>query len=140
MLFRSRPDVRGDQIEIGNRYFEAAASGTLMIGERPKNDVFAELFDWPDSLIDLPYGSPNIEEVIKDWDSQPERQHQARKTSVMQSLLRHDWVYRWETILAAVGLPVLPPAQERKSRLSDLANQVMKGYSAAIASKQESYS
>jgi hypothetical protein len=130
-----RPDVRGDQIEIGNRYFEAAASGSLMIGERPKNDVFAELFDWPDSLIDLPYGSPNIGEVIKDWDSQPERQYQARKTSVMQSLLRHDWVYRWETTLAAIGLPVLPRAQERKSQLSDLANQVMNGCSAAVVSE-----
>src|SRR5262249_5515207 len=30
-----RPDVRGDQVVIGNRYFEGAASGTIMVGERP---------------------------------------------------------------------------------------------------------
>ena len=125
-----RPDVRGDQIEIGNRYFEAAASGSLMIGERPQNEAFAELFDWPDSLIDLPYGSPDIGSIIKRWDDQPERQERARRISVTQSLLRHDWVYRWETILKAVDLSPLPLAAERKTQLAGIANQVMK-YSTA---------
>src|SRR5207245_9603073 len=32
-----RPEIRGNQIEIGNRYFEGAASGTIMVGERPNN-------------------------------------------------------------------------------------------------------
>jgi hypothetical protein len=133
-----RPDVRGDQIEIGNRYFEAAASGTLMIGERPRNDAFAELFDWPDSLIDLPYGSPTIGDIIERWDHQPERQERARRTSVAQSLLRHDWVHRWETILEAVDLSPLPLVAERKTQLADMADRVMMGPSAPARASQES--
>lgn len=132
-----RPEVRGEQIEIGNRYFEAAASGTLMIGERPQNDAFAELFDWPDSLIDLPYGSPSIAEVINDWDRQPERQNRARRTSVAQSLVRHDWIYRWETILQAMDMAPAPRAVERRLRLSNLADEVMSGSATAVSSGQQ---
>ena len=30
------PELTGRQIEIGNRYFEGAASGAIMVGERPE--------------------------------------------------------------------------------------------------------
>ena len=43
------PDLRGNQIETSNRYFEGAASGAIMIGERPKNEEFERLFDWPEA-------------------------------------------------------------------------------------------
>lgn len=135
-----RPDVRGDQIEIGNRYFEAAASGTFMIGERPQNQAFAELFDWADSLVDLPYGSPNIGDIIAQWDGQPERQERARRTSVAQALLRHDWVYRWETILHALDLPPVQGVFERKAQLSSMADQVMMGLPASVDASGESSS
>ena len=74
-----RPDVRGDQIEIGNRYFEGAASGTIMVGERPNNGEFDKLFDWPDSLIDLPYNSSTIDAVL---DRAGFRTWQARRVAV----------------------------------------------------------
>jgi hypothetical protein len=116
-----RPDVRGDQIEIGNRYFEGAASGTIMVGERPNNSEFDKLFDWPDSLIDLPYNSSTIDTVLGALDSEPGKEEALRSTNVRQSLLRHDWVYRWEVILNKVGLEPLPAAAERKDRLRGLA-------------------
>jgi hypothetical protein len=116
-----RPDVRGDQIEIGNRYFEGAASGTIMVGERPNNSEFDKLFDWPDSLIDLPYNSPAIDTVLRALNSEPRKEAELRSTNVRQSLLRHDWVYRWEVILQKVGLEPRPAAAERKTRLRELA-------------------
>lgn len=117
-----RPDIRGDQIEIGYRYFDSAASGAIMIGERPNNGVFQELFGWPDSLVDLAYNSPDIDKVIRAFDEQPEKQEAMRRMGVRQALLRHDWVYRWELILKTVGLDPLPKLMERKARLHDLAN------------------
>src|SRR5271166_4943839 len=59
-----RPDKRGNQIEISNRYFEGAASGVIMVGERPDNGEFEKLFDWPDALIHLPYDSSGIDTII----------------------------------------------------------------------------
>jgi len=52
------PHLTGNQSELGNRYFEGAASGAIMVGERPNNEVFEKLFDWPEAVTRLPYHSP----------------------------------------------------------------------------------
>jgi len=41
--------------------------------------------------------------------------------------MRHDWVYRWEAVLKAVGLEPTVELLQRKERLSRLAEAV-KGY------------
>src|SRR5437016_2306342 len=41
-----RPDERATQSEMGSRFFEGAAAGTIMIGERPRNEHFERLFPW----------------------------------------------------------------------------------------------
>ncbi len=94
-----RPAVRGNQNEIGNRYFEGAASGAIMIGEIPKNEEFEKLFDWPDAVLHLPYDSDNIDKIIENADKQPEWQERMRRNNVVNALTRHDWVYRWVTVL-----------------------------------------
>jgi hypothetical protein len=119
-----RPDIRGHQIEIGNRYFEGSASGGILLGERPNNDVYGALFDWPDALIHLPYDSSAIADIISELDMQPNRQEVIRRTNTAQALLRHDWVYRWEVILKAANLDPLPHLYERKARLAQLADAV----------------
>jgi hypothetical protein len=96
-----------------------------MLGEIPNNEVFPQLFDWPDAVIPLPYDSSDIDMVIKELDGDPERQGRIRRTSVAQALLRHDWVYRWEAILDAVGLEPMQGALERKHRLGKLAQAVI---------------
>jgi hypothetical protein len=121
-----QPDRRGNQIEIGNRYFEGAASGAILVGERPTNEEFGRLFDWPEAVTQLPYDSCDIDMVIKDLDGDPERQDRIRRTSVVQALMRHDWVYRWEAILKTVGLAPMQGVLERKERLRKLAEVVLK--------------
>lgn len=121
----NRPEETGGQSEFGFRYFEGAASGAIMLGERPKgNKEFDKIFHWPDAVIDLPFGSDKIGAIIKELDAQPERQLDIRRTNVMQSLLHHDWIYRWEAILAIAGLTPLPALLERKRGLKELSNKV----------------
>jgi len=120
-----RPDIRGTQIEIGNRYFEAAASGSILLGERPLNGEFEKLFNWPDALIDLPYDSPDVDKILRELDKQPKRQNAMRQMNMQQALLRHDWVYRWEAILKAVGIAPLQQLQARKEHLRSLARRVI---------------
>lgn len=126
-----RPEKRGNQIEISNRYFEGAASGVIMVGERPDNGEFEKLFGWPDAVIHLPYNSSGIDTIINDLDRQPEKQDRIRRTNVAQALKRHDWAYRWETILNTVGLQPLPELLERKKRLESLAEVVLHGDAAS---------
>ena len=133
-----RPDVRGNQIEIGYRYFDGIAAGAINVGERPQNEVYPQLFDWPDSMIDFPYNSTDFEKLIQALDKDPEKEAQMRRTNVHQALLRHDWLYRWETILKAVDLEPLPILMERKARLRDLAQLVISNSSKSAAGRSES--
>jgi hypothetical protein len=119
------PHLRGRQMEAGNRYFEGAAAGAIMVGERPNNEVFEELFDWPDAVSHLAYDSHDIG-VIRDLDADPERGDRIRRTGIVQALMRHDWVYRWEAILKTVGLEPMRRALERKDRLGKLVEIVLR--------------
>ena len=121
------PDETGRQVEFGYRYFDGAASGAIMVGEIPNNEVFPKLFDWPDAVIPLPYDSNDIDMVIRELDGDPKRQDRIRRTGVAQALMRHDWVYRWEAILDAVGLEPMRGALERKDRLAKLAQAMIYG-------------
>jgi Glycosyl transferases group 1 len=119
-----QPELRGNQIEIGGRYFEGAASGAIMVGERPKNEEFERLFNWPEAVTQLPYDSCDIDMVIKDLDGDLERQDRIRRTGIVQALMRHDWVYRWEAVLKTAGLEPMQGVLERKERLRKLAGLV----------------
>lgn len=114
----------GGQNEIGFRYFEGAAAGTVMIGEYPKTDVFNEHFGWTDSVIHVPFDSPNISDFIDELDSQPQRIAEARKNNIIQSLLRHDWAYRWNAILNLADLKPDASLTDRLDCLKKLAEDI----------------
>jgi hypothetical protein len=136
----NQPHKADKQIEIGNRYFEGAASGTIMIGERPDTEAFKMHFDWPDAVVQLDYDSSEIDRIISDLDRQPERQERIRRTNVVQSLLRHDWVYRWEAILRTIGLEPMQQLLYRKDRLHNLAGQINSDENGAPPSRHEGVS
>ena len=118
---------RGDQSDIGNRYFEGAAAGCILIGEAPEIEEFPRLFGWPDAVIPLPFGSKRIGEIIDGFDKQPAREEALHKENIVQSLRRHDWAYRWEALLERVGLPPLPGLGQRKGKLEERAASIEAG-------------
>ena len=111
----------GGQEELNVRFFEGAAGGAVILGMPPDCEAFSQNFDWSDAVIPLPEDTTNIREIIAHLDSQPERLNKIRTDNVVNSLLRHDWVYRWEKILAAVDIPISPGMIERKAKLKQLA-------------------
>jgi glycosyltransferase involved in cell wall biosynthesis len=121
-----QPSETHKQGEIGPRFFEGAAAGAVMLGDYPENEAFKNNFDWPDAVIKVSFRSPDIDEILADLDSQPERLEEIRRNSVVQSLLRHDWVYRWRTILDMVGLEPKPALIDRENHLKKLAAEVAK--------------
>jgi hypothetical protein len=119
------PEETGGQSEFGQRYFEGLAPGAILLGERPKNNrEFDRIFNWPDAVIHVPYGSENIGAIIRELDKDPDRQTAIRRRNITQSLLSHDWAYRWESVLRLAGLQPMPKLLERKQRLANLAMMV----------------
>ncbi|AFY34571.1 glycosyltransferase [Calothrix sp. PCC 7507] len=112
------------QEEVGPRFFEGAAGGAIMLGVPPKCEAFTQNFDWTNAVIEIPFNCSNIADIIADLDGKSEDIERISTDNIVNSLLRHDWVYRWENILATVGLNLTPEVQERKANLKNLVEMV----------------
>jgi hypothetical protein len=71
--------------------------------------------------IQIPYDAADIADVLANLNAQPERLARIRTDNVVNSLLRHDWMYRWGTILDTVGLEHTPEMRAREVYLKNLA-------------------
>lgn len=118
-----RPDWTDGIQEIGYRFFEGAAGGTVMLGQPPANRALERLFPWPDAVIEMPFDAPHIADLISELDADPERTARIRTANVANALRRHDWVYRYEEMLAAVDMQPSPAMVERRARLHALAER-----------------
>jgi hypothetical protein len=112
-----QPEVTRGSREIGYRYFEAAAAGAVMVGDPPAAP-FDDLFDWPGALTAATAGTGQVVDIAAAALADPDRLHAISRRNVRESLLRHDWAYRWEDVLSTLGLG-RPAALER--RTADLA-------------------
>jgi len=114
-------ETRG-QIEVGFRYYEGAAAGTVMIGQAPNCASFGELFPWPDAVIQIRPDGSDVMEILAGLASEPERVAEISRRNAAESLLRHDWIYRWKEIFRVAGIAPSPGMMARERRLKELAD------------------
>lgn len=117
----NEPEQTKGQIEIGYRFFEGAAAGNILLGCPPNNAAFKQYFDWESAVIPIPFDEPKIGNIIAELDKNPEQLATIRRNNVVNSLAKHDWVYRWEEVLNQVGMSTTPAMQKRKAYLNQLA-------------------
>ncbi|MGV2827952.1 glycosyltransferase family protein [Myxosarcina sp. GI1(2024)] len=122
--FNSTQETGGTQ-EIGYRFFEGAAAGTVMVGMPPAGEAFPRYFDWEDAIVKVDLAHQDILEVLAELDKQPERLDRIRRQNVANSLLKHDWMYRWRDIIATFDLQPTPAMQAREKQLRQLATKIL---------------
>ena len=123
--FDSPEETHGQQ-EVGMRHFEGAAGGAVMLGTPPRCQAYEDHFDWPDAVVPVNTSDPSdIRDVIAELDRQPERVQRIRRNNIVNSLLRHDWVYRWRQMLDIVGLAPSEGMMVREANLKRLAAIVL---------------
>ncbi len=118
------PEETGGQQEIGYRFFEGAAAGAVLVGEAPANPWFEKLFALRDAVVRLPYGTSDPKALAAAFDPDAGYEQAIGRASVVESLCRHDHVYRWAEVLRGVGLPETPGMELRRRRLRALADEV----------------
>jgi hypothetical protein len=117
-----RPDERGTQNEISNRYYEASAAGAVMIGEAPDCESFRRLFDWPQAVVGLDPDGSDAGKVMTELLGQPDLLRRLGCRNAEQALRKHDWVYRWMQVFQIAGLAPTPGMNGRAQRLHRLAD------------------
>ena len=119
-----RTRTGGDEA-LSTRYFEGAAGGAVMLGSRTRSAEFDLCFDWEDAVVPVPYAAEDIGDRLADLLADPDRLARARAANVRNSLLRHDWVHRWETVLEDAGLSTTGAMARRRERLETLADDAV---------------
>jgi hypothetical protein len=114
-------ETRG-QVEIGYRYYEGAAAGTVMIGEAPDCEAYKELFGWPEAVVQIKPDGSDIMAVLGDLNSEPQRMAAISRRNTREALLHHDWVYRWKEMFRLAGIEPSPHMVAREQRLKDMAD------------------
>ncbi len=122
--FNEAEETGGTQ-EIGYRFFEGAAAGTVMVGMPPGGDAFPHYFDWEDPIIKVDLRGTDVVEAIAELDAQPERLERISKMNTANSLLKHDWAYRWRDMLAALDLEPSPAMVAREKYLQELGKSIL---------------
>jgi hypothetical protein len=113
--------TRGRQV-MSSRFYEGAAAGAVMLGEAPQAEEFRRQFDWPDSVIPLPFDSPDVGRVLAELDSDPASLDRVRRDNVRNAALRHDWVHRIRVVLETLGLAPTPAMLAREQALRAIAD------------------
>jgi hypothetical protein len=116
--------IEGHQ-ELAYRFFEGAAGGAVLVGEAPRSATFDQYFGWTDAVIPLPFNSTEIAQVITDLEADPTRLERISRTNVVNSLRRHDHVYRWGEVLSVVGLKETSAMEDRRRQLAELADSIV---------------
>ena len=122
--FNEPKETQGN-FEIPMRFYEGAASGTVMLGEFPdKNELKKKNFDWDNVFFNVPIDTPDIESYLNKFNSQTNLIKNIRLNNIVNSLLTHDWVYRWKSILSIIGLEPTPELIKREKELKRLSEIV----------------
>jgi hypothetical protein len=112
------------QVEVGSRYYEGAAAGTVMIGETANCESYRELFGWPEVVVEIRPDGSDLASVLDDLDRNPERVAAIGGRNAAQSLRRHDWIYRWIEMFRIAGIEPSHAMMARARRLKEMADLV----------------
>jgi hypothetical protein len=118
---------------LSSRYVEGMAGGAVLLGSRPQTPEYDALFGWPDSTITIPYEAHDLGGILAELEAQPRRLAAARMHNVVETLRRHDWVYRWERILETAGLAPTSRMEQRREHLAELAAMAEEREGAVLA-------
>lgn len=122
--FNSTEETGGTQ-EIGYRFFEGAAAGTVMVGMPPAGSAFLRYFDWEDPIIKVDLSGTDVVKAIAELDAQPERLANISRRNVANCLLKHDWSYRWRDMLAVFDIKPNSAMKQREKYLQELAYSIL---------------
>lgn len=120
------PDQTQGQIAFGPRYYEGSSAGAVLIGQAPDLTAFRQMFDWPEAVVEISPDGSDVADILRSLETDPQRLREISRRNVVESLLRHDWLYRWQHIFQIAGIKLSPGMAARQAQLQELAASISK--------------
>ncbi|MFM9264402.1 glycosyltransferase [Tychonema sp. BBK16] len=99
------------------RWFYGAATGGAVVGKRPTTYLMDELLNWEDATIELPDDPQKSVEFIDELLRDEVRLNSIYKRNYVESLARHDWRHRIQSMLETAKIPLPRGLQEELSQI-----------------------
>ena len=109
---------------VTSRWFESLAAGCIIVGRRPPGEMAAEMFDWPNALIDLADRPSDAADFIKSLACDASFLRETRTRNVIEMCRRHDWRYRIQNIYKHFDLSLSESLNAEIIALEELANKI----------------
>ena len=116
------------QVEVGYRFYEGAAAGCVLIGERADSEAFRRLFAWADVVTEMAGDGSDCAAILTELRRQPEHLDLVSRRNAALSLMRNDWAHRWQALLEHVGMTAAEPMRLRMRSLADRAALLDAGF------------
>ena len=117
----SAPERTRWQASVPPRFFEAAAAGAVLVGVAPDLPGMAACFGWEGAHMPMAFDEPAAGDVVARLLADPMELGTISRRNVIESLRRHDHLYRLATMLSAVDVPLGPGTRSRLEQLERLA-------------------
>ena len=99
------------------RWFYGTATGGAVVGKRPTTPLMDELMNWEDATIELPDDPQKSAEFIDELLQDEVRLNSIYKRNYVESLARHDWRHRIQSMLETVKIPLPQGLLEELSQM-----------------------
>ena len=111
-------DLRGGVAEVGLRYYEAVACGSVLIGEHPPRDMIERSLGNPPGLFDLPGGCTSMPGDIGEMLTDDRAVIDLGVANRRVGLQHLDVSHRWDVMAGALGLGDTPGVVARRAALA----------------------
>jgi hypothetical protein len=119
------PELSAGAVEVGLRYLEALACGTVLVGDHPRGSSCRRVLGDPPGVAVLPAGAPTLGVELEQLLGDPATLHELGLANRAWALGHHDVVHRWEVMAAALGIGGTPGVDERRAALR-IASQLVR--------------
>ncbi len=117
------PELSAGADEVGLRYLEALACGTVLVGDHRPGSPIRRVLDGAPGMLVLPTGAGALGVELEDLLGDDAVLHELGAANRAVALGRHDVVHRWETMSIALGVGPLRGAERRRAALRSAAGE-----------------
>lgn len=119
-----RPELSAGATEVGLRYIEAMACGTVIVGGHADSTALRRVLVDPPGFVEFPIGAQEVPRELRELVADPHRSVGLGLGNRAVAVGHHDVLHRWDVIASGLGIGTTAGARARRDALAAAAEAV----------------